>query len=101
VEGRYAGERATDLHVDLLSPATSNSRNQPGRSCIISVVRQKTMFSFIKKDKERDRFYLLAGMGGRAYRRKQGLILKASIGVGILVAALLAIIIWVTQSSPK
>ncbi len=58
------------------------------------------MFGF-KKDKEKERFYLLPGMGGRAYRRKQRLILKASIVVGLLVAAVFAAIVWFIHSSPK
>jgi hypothetical protein len=58
------------------------------------------MFGF-KRDKEKDRFYLLPGMGGRAYRRKQGIILKVSIVVGMLVAAALALIMWYASSSPQ
>jgi hypothetical protein len=44
-----------------------------------------------KADKERKRFYLLPGMGGSAYRRKQKYILKCSVLVGLLVAALIAL----------
>lgn len=42
------------------------------------------------KQREERRFYLLPGMGGRALRRKQRLILRWSIAAGILVSALLA-----------
>ncbi len=42
------------------------------------------------KDKEKDRFYLLPGMGGRALRRKRKIILQWSIAAGLLVSALLA-----------
>lgn len=53
---------------------------------------------FKKRDKERERFYLLPGMGGRAYRRKQRLIWKVSVAVGLLVATLFALVIyWINQ----
>jgi hypothetical protein len=42
---------------------------------------------FFQRDKERERFYLLPGMGGRAYRRKRNLILVWSIVAGLLVSA--------------
>lgn len=54
-----------------------------------------------KKDKERERYYLLPGMGGRAYRRKQSIVLKASIVVGVIVAGIFALVMWLLQSSPK
>ena len=59
------------------------------------------MLSLLKRDREKDRFYLLPGMGGRAYRRKQSIILRVSIGVGLLVAGLFAYLVWLTQSGPK
>ena len=43
------------------------------------------MFGF-KRNKETERFYLLPGQGGRAYRRKQRLILTWAIIVGLAVA---------------
>lgn len=58
------------------------------------------MFGF-KKDKEKERFYLLPGMGGRAYRRKQSVILKASIVVGLLVAGAFALLMFWLNKSPK
>lgn len=57
-----------------------------------------SMFGF-KKDREKDRFYLLPGMGGRAYRRKQSFILKVSIVVGLIVAGLFALAMWFLHSS--
>jgi hypothetical protein len=42
------------------------------------------------KAKERGRFYLLPGMGGRAYRRKQKLFLQVSLVAGLLASAALA-----------
>jgi hypothetical protein len=46
--------------------------------------------SLPKREKERERFYLFAGMGGRAARHKHKRILWWSIVIGILVSALLA-----------
>jgi hypothetical protein len=46
------------------------------------------------RDKERDRFYLLPGMGGRALRRKQKVILQWSILAGLLVSGLVAVILY-------
>ena len=43
-----------------------------------------------KRNKETERFYLLPGQGGAAYRRKQRFILIWSIVVGLAVAAILA-----------
>jgi hypothetical protein len=47
-----------------------------------------------KAAKEQKRFYLLPGMGGRAYRRKQEIILKSSVAVGLLVSALIALALY-------
>ncbi len=47
-----------------------------------------------EKDKERHRFYLLPGMGGRALRRKRKLILTWSIVAGLLASALLACMLY-------
>jgi hypothetical protein len=47
-----------------------------------------------KKTKERERFYLLPGQGGRNYIRKQRQLLFLSIGVGFLLAGLLAVLMW-------
>jgi hypothetical protein len=47
------------------------------------------MFGFAR-DKERDRFYLLPGMGGRAFRRKQRVILWWTLAAGLLVSGFVA-----------
>jgi hypothetical protein len=47
-----------------------------------------------KADKERERFYLLPGMGGSAYRRKQKVILNSSVAVGLLISALIAVALY-------
>jgi hypothetical protein len=43
-----------------------------------------------KTSKERQRFYLLPGQGGHAYRRKQKYILKWSVLAALIVSAVLA-----------
>ena len=46
------------------------------------------------KKKERERYYLLAGMGGRAARRKHMIFLQWSIVVGILTSAAFVLVIF-------
>ena len=43
-----------------------------------------------KRDKEKERFYLLAGMGGKALRQKRKVILVWSVAAGLLVSLSLA-----------
>ncbi|HXE42827.1 MAG TPA: hypothetical protein VN516_07365 [Candidatus Baltobacteraceae bacterium] len=47
-----------------------------------------------KRDKERERFYLLPGQGGRAYRRKQIRIVAWSLFAALLVAAIMAAVMY-------
>jgi hypothetical protein len=55
---------------------------------------------FVSGDKEHRR-YLLPGMGGRARRRRQSLILKCSILIGLGVAVILAALMyWVNRLGP-
>ncbi len=54
------------------------------------------MFWF-KRDIEKNRFYLLPGMGGRNLRRKRRVILKWSILVGTIVSAILACLMYVVN----
>jgi len=55
------------------------------------------MFGF-KRNKEAERFYLLPGQGGQAYRRKQKFILKWSIVVGLILSAILgALMYWLNH----
>jgi hypothetical protein len=51
------------------------------------------MFGF-KRNKEAERFYLLPGQGGQAWRRKQKFILKWAVVVGLLVAAILGAVLY-------
>jgi hypothetical protein len=46
------------------------------------------------RDKERERFYLLPGMGGRNLRRKRRVILQWSIVAGLLVSAVLGCLLY-------
>lgn len=52
------------------------------------------------EEKERRRFYLLPGMGGRAFHRKQRRIRMAAIAVGLVVSALVALIIYLINTRP-
>ena len=52
-----------------------------------------------QRPRERERFYLLPGMGGRAYRRKYWMILRWSIGVGLAASAILAgLLYWLSRT---
>ena len=46
------------------------------------------------KDKPRERFYLLPGMGGRNLRRKRNVILGWSLFAGILTSLILAAVLY-------
>jgi hypothetical protein len=46
------------------------------------------------REKERHRFYLLPGMGGRARRRKEQIFLRWSIAAGLLVSAIMACVLY-------
>ena len=46
------------------------------------------------RDKEKERFYLLPGMGGRNLRRKRRVILLWSIVAGLVVSAGLAAVLY-------
>jgi hypothetical protein len=47
-----------------------------------------------KKTKERERFYLLPGQGGRNFRSKQKVILAWTVVVALVFGGLLAVLIW-------
>ena len=65
--------------------------------CILTVVnaakRMKSL-TFFGKEKEKQRFYLLPGMGGRALRRKRKVILQWSIVAGVLASAMVAWVLY-------
>ena len=54
-----------------------------------------------KRNKEAERFYLLPGQGGAAYRRKQIYILKWSILVGFIVSSLLVAVMYYLNRPPQ
>jgi len=47
-----------------------------------------------ERDKEKERFYLLPGMGGRASRRKHKIFLLWSIAAGLVTSGLVAFILY-------
>jgi len=55
---------------------------------------------FRKKDKPRERFYLLPGQGGRNYHRKQQFIMRWTILAALLFGVVLAAVMW-WLSRPK
>ncbi len=58
-------------------------------------------FKPTKQEKERQRFYLLPGMGGRALRRKQRTFLKWSIAVAIVASGVLAFLLYMLNTSRR
>ncbi len=46
------------------------------------------------RNKEKERFYLLPGMGGRALRRKNRIFLAWSLAAGLMVSLLVALILF-------
>lgn len=49
---------------------------------------------------EKERYYLLPGQGGSSYRRKQRMIVKYSIIVGLVVSAIFAAVVYFMQRLP-
>jgi hypothetical protein len=49
---------------------------------------------FGKRNKPRERFYLLPGQGGRNYRRKQRFILSWTVVVSLVFGSGLALLMW-------
>ena len=49
---------------------------------------------WFQRDKERERFYLLPGMGGKAMRRKRKIMLQWAIVAGLFVSVVLASILY-------
>lgn len=47
--------------------------------------------NLFKKDKEKERYYLFAGMGGKAYRRKQNTFLAWSLLAAMVVSLVMAL----------
>ena len=56
---------------------------------------------FRKRDKERDRYYLLPGMGKRLARKKRRVIWAWSLVAALIVSGILAAVLyWVNNSPP-
>ncbi|HEV2696203.1 MAG TPA: hypothetical protein VG347_25175 [Verrucomicrobiae bacterium] len=53
-----------------------------------------------KKDRPRERFYLLPGQGGKNYHRKQRYILRWTIAVALVFGAVLSVVMYF-MSKPK
>lgn len=51
----------------------------------------------LDRSKERERFYLLPGMGGRSARAKHKLILQWSIAIGLLVSVGVGVVIYLAN----
>jgi hypothetical protein len=49
---------------------------------------------FGRKPKERERFYLLPGQGGRNFRRKRNFILRWTAVAALMFGALVGVLIW-------
>lgn len=49
---------------------------------------------FGRKNKPRERFYLLPGQGGRMYRRKQQRIMRWTLLVAVVFGGVLAVALW-------
>jgi uncharacterized MAPEG superfamily protein len=49
---------------------------------------------FDKKDRPRERFYLLPGQGGRNYRAKQKIFLTWAALVALVFGGVLAVVMW-------
>ena len=58
------------------------------------LITDKVIVSWFRKDKERDRFYLLPGMGGKAMRRKRKIMLQWAIAAGIFVSLVLGCVLY-------
>jgi hypothetical protein len=51
------------------------------------------------KNEEQNRFYLFPGQGGKAYRRKQRIIIAWSIVVALVISAIFAGILYLVNNS--
>jgi len=54
-----------------------------------------------ERSEEKERYYLLPGQGGSSYRRKQRMIVKYSIIVGLIVSAIFATAMYLIYRLPR
>jgi hypothetical protein len=80
-------------------PCFSHGYMEPKGETTVLTPTTDQIVAWFQRDKERERFYLLPGMGGRALRRKQKVILKWSIAAGLLVSGLLAGLLYLISRS--
>jgi hypothetical protein len=59
---------------------------------------QMSVMAWFSRDKEKQRFYLLPGMGGRNLRRKRKIILWWSIAAGLLTSGALAALLYILSN---
>jgi hypothetical protein len=57
--------------------------------------------NWFNRDKEPQRFYLFPGQGGRALRQKRKTMFLWSLTVGLAVSAMLALVIYFSNGSPR
>jgi virulence family protein len=56
---------------------------------------------WFNRNKKQERYYLLAGMGGRSYQRKQNFILKLALVAGLVVSVTLAVVLYFMNRAGK
>ena len=61
---------------------------------VLMLIMKISPMLWFERDKERERFYLLPGMGGKARRQKELRFLRWSIAAGLLVSAILAVVLY-------
>jgi hypothetical protein len=66
-----------------------------------SVSAKRTSRTPRERPEEKERYYLLPGQGGSSYRRKQRLIIKYSIIVGLLVSLIFAVVVYFVHRLPR
>lgn len=65
-----------------------------GRIHILISSGQPPDMALFARDKEKERFYLLPGMGGRNLRRKRQVILRWSIVAGLFTSLILGLVLY-------
>ena len=61
--------------------------------------RKVSLMLWFERDKERERFYLLPGMGGRARREKELRYLRWSLAAAVVASAIMAAILYYISRS--
>lgn len=78
------------INFEVTGEGEENTGNKGGRIASSPLPINSGMIWF-KRDKEKERFYLLAGMGGKAMRRKNKIFLAWSIFAAAVVSFALAL----------